>query len=108
MPRAFAGTLLAVAAAAAAGLRAQQPAEPGFATSTTAVVVDVVVRDAKGAPVVDLGASDFELLEDDRQQRITSVQLIAPGPRGRGDECRPAFKKSGRIRDGHGCPGTDG
>ena len=39
----------------AAGLRAQsQTPGSGFTTSTTAVVVDVVVRDAKGAPIVDL------------------------------------------------------
>jgi VWFA-related protein len=57
---------------------AQAP-QSGFATSTTAVVVDVVVRDQKGAPVVDLKPSDFELFEDDVKQRIASVELIAPG-----------------------------
>ncbi|MEO5819098.1 MAG: VWA domain-containing protein, partial [Vicinamibacteraceae bacterium] len=36
-------------------------------------------RDAKGAPIVDLKPSDFELLEDDVKQRIASVELIAPG-----------------------------
>jgi VWFA-related protein len=60
-------------------LRAQQAPGAGFTTSTTAVVVDVVVRDGKGAPVLDLKPADFELLEDDVRQRITSVQLIAPG-----------------------------
>ena len=79
MSRAFAWTLAAVAAAATVGLRAQQPPRSGFATSTTAVVVDVVVRDAAGAPILDLKPSDFELREDDVEQRVTSVQLIAPG-----------------------------
>ena len=51
----------------------------GFTTSTTAVVVDVVVRDAAGAPIVDLKPADFELLEDDVEQQVASVQLIAPG-----------------------------
>ena len=75
----------AAAAAFAAGVavRAQAPtrAAPGsgFTTSTTAVVVDVVVRDAKGTPIVDLKPSDFELLEDDVKQKIASVELIAPG-----------------------------
>ncbi|MEO5823884.1 MAG: VWA domain-containing protein [Vicinamibacteraceae bacterium] len=87
MPRAFSWILVAAASvAAAAAVRAQAPAPPaaqtpgsGFTTSTTAVVVDVVVRDAKGAPIVDLKPSDFELLEDGAKQRIASVELIAPG-----------------------------
>jgi VWFA-related protein len=83
MPRAFSWIVVAAAlAAAGAALRAQTPTQapdPGFATSTTAVVVDVVVRDAKGAPILDLKPGDFELLEDDVKQRIASVELIAPG-----------------------------
>ena len=79
MFRAFAWGLAAASVAATVGLRAQQPPRSGFTTSTTAVVVDVVVRDAAGAPVVDLKPSDFELREDDVEQRVTSVQLIAPG-----------------------------
>ena len=64
----------------AAGLRAQsQTPGSGFTTSTTAVVVDVVVRDAKGAPIVDLKPGDFELFEDEIKQKIASVELIAPG-----------------------------
>jgi VWFA-related protein len=88
MPRALTWILVAAAAfAAGVAVRAQAPAPPpvqapgsGFTTSTTAVVVDVVVRDAKGAPIVDLKPSDFELFEDDTKQRIASVELIAPGP----------------------------
>jgi VWFA-related protein len=67
-----------VAVAAAVSIRAQTPGS-GYTTSTTAVIVDVVVRDAKGAPIVDLLASDFELLEDDAKQRIAAVELVAPG-----------------------------
>src|SRR4051812_14622925 len=95
MPRAL-SWILVVAAAVAAGVgaraqarapaAAQAPAQipaqtpgSGFATSTTAIVVDVVVRDVKGAPIVDLKPSDFELLEDDVKQKIASVELIAPG-----------------------------
>ena len=87
MPRALSWILsAAVALAAGVAVRARAPAPPpaqapgsGFTTSTTAVVVDVVVRDAKGAPIVDLKPSDFELLEDDAKQKIASVELIAPG-----------------------------
>jgi VWFA-related protein len=71
---------LAALAAGGAGLRAQgQTSGSGFATSTTAVVVDVVVRDPKGQPIVDLKPGDFELFEDEAKQKITSVDLIAPG-----------------------------
>jgi VWFA-related protein len=56
-----------------------QDRRSGFQASTTAVVVDVVVRDLKGNPIVDLEPSDFELREDDVAQRIASVELIAPG-----------------------------
>src|SRR5215207_2752800 len=71
----------AVVVTAGMAVRAQTPAPPGagFTTSTTAVVVDVVVRDGKGAPITDVKPSDFELLEDGARQRITSVELIAPG-----------------------------
>lgn len=87
MPRALSWILVAAAAlAAGVAVRAQAPAPPpaqapgsGFTASTTAVVVDVVVRDAKGAPIVDLKPSDFELHEDDVKQRIASIELIAPG-----------------------------
>ena len=93
MQRALSWILAAAAAVAAgAGALAQAPSQApagapatsqtpgsGFATSTTAVVVDVVVRDAKGAPIVDLKPSDFELFEEDARQKIASVELIAPG-----------------------------
>jgi VWFA-related protein len=56
------------------------PAAPQrFGTATTAVMVDVVVRDKRGNPVTDLTAADFELLEDETRQEIGSVTLVAPG-----------------------------
>jgi VWFA-related protein len=71
---------LAFAFAIAASMATHAQDRPsGFQVSTTAVVVDVVVRDGKGNPIVDLKPSDFELLEDDVKQRIASVELIAPG-----------------------------
>jgi VWFA-related protein len=81
-PAARAAVPLAGLAFVLAGLEPRahsQAPGAGFTTSTTAVVVDVVVRDAKGAPIVDLKPGDFELLENDVQQRIASVELIAPG-----------------------------
>jgi VWFA-related protein len=70
--------VLGLAAVLTLGAHAQDR-RSGFQVSTTAVVVDVVVRDAKGNPIVDLKPSDFELLEDDVRQRIASVELVAPG-----------------------------
>ena len=45
---------------------------------TTAVLVDVVVRDRRGQPVVDLGAADFELFEDGVPQEIGAITLYTP------------------------------
>lgn len=54
---------------------AQKPDDrPVFHTSTTAAVVDVVVRDRTGKPVADLTEADFEVLEDGVPQRIISFE----------------------------------
>jgi VWFA-related protein len=42
--------------------------------SATAVVIDVVVRDGKGRPVVDLTADDFEIYEDGVRQPLGSFR----------------------------------
>jgi VWFA-related protein len=42
----------------------------------TAVVVDAVVRDRRGNPVMDLRKEDFELFEDGVRQTITDVTVI--------------------------------
>jgi VWFA-related protein len=65
------------AAAAGAGSAQgsdQQP--PVFRTGTSTVRVDVTVTDRSGRPVRTLTADDFEVLEDDRPQRITSFRLV--------------------------------
>jgi VWFA-related protein len=53
-------------------LSARQPASqpPTFKSGVNLVLVDVVVRDRSGAVVRDLGADDFELLEDGKRQEI--------------------------------------
>jgi VWFA-related protein len=50
-----------------------------YTTATTAILVDVVVRDRKDRPVVDLDAADFEILEDGVPQKIDSFTRISRG-----------------------------
>ena len=74
------GAVLSVMAAS--GPAAQQPADssrPRFGTSTAAVVVDVIVRDRKGKPVVDLTADDFEVFENGAPQRVIDFERVMPG-----------------------------
>jgi VWFA-related protein len=71
-----------VAALDHAAIRGQAPssaASQSYNTATTAILVDVVVRDRKDHPIVDLDASDFELLEDDVPQKIDSFTRISRG-----------------------------
>lgn len=75
----LAGCLLAMATAVP---QAQQPSSadrPKFGTSTAAVVVDVIVRDKKGNPVVDLTKDDFEVLENGTPQRVIDFERVLPG-----------------------------
>jgi VWFA-related protein len=62
-----------------APLAAQTPPEPPprFTTETSAVVLDVVVRDARGRPVTSLTRDDFEVFEDRRRQTITAFEAPA-------------------------------
>jgi hypothetical protein len=75
-----------VAAAATAVVRGQSESqssqgqnEPSFVSRATAVLVDVVVRDRQGRPVLDLKPDDFELLEDGVRQEIGSFTLVSRG-----------------------------
>jgi VWFA-related protein len=87
----FACAVAVVLYAGSAHLQGQQAAPPAtaspgssdpqrFGVSTTAVVVDAVVRDKSGKPVTDLTAADFELYEDDVRQEIGNVVLVSPPP----------------------------
>jgi len=74
---------IVLASLLAASVVAQQPAPPAQrATGTvksdaTAILVDVVVRDKHGDPVLDLTAADFEIEEDGVKQQVGSVTLFA-------------------------------
>jgi len=47
-----------------------------FRVQVDAIHVDAIVTDARGNPVTDLTADDFEVLEDGRPQTITSFALV--------------------------------
>lgn len=83
--RALLAVLVLFALTSAPGASSQVPAErtsaqqqPSFAANTTAVTVDVVVRDRHGAPVFGLTRDDFEVLEDGQPQDVRG--FVAPRP----------------------------
>src|SRR5512143_4252016 len=69
--------LQATDARAQAQAAAQAP--PTFAVGTSAVAIDVVVRDKKGQLVKNLTAADFEVTEDGAKQTIESFTVVARG-----------------------------
>jgi VWFA-related protein len=72
-------SLLAFAAVVPAQ-RPQRSPQPGsFSAGVTAILVDVVVRDKHGRPVVDLTAHDFEIQEDKVAQRLGSFSVVERG-----------------------------
>jgi VWFA-related protein len=71
--------LAATLIAAPAARQAPLDTRPRFGTSTAAVVVDVVVRDKKGHPVVDLTRDDFEVFENGSPQRVIDFDVVLPG-----------------------------
>ena len=59
--------------------RAPQPQSDSFSAGATAVLVDVVVRDKRGRPVLDLAADDFEIFEDAVRQTLGSFSVMERG-----------------------------
>ena len=58
---------------------AQERSPQSYSTATTAILVDVVVRDQKGRPVTDLTVGDFELYEDRVAQKIDTFTRVTRG-----------------------------
>jgi VWFA-related protein len=63
-----------------------------YTARTTAVLVDVVVRDKKGRPVTDLSAADFQVYEDGARQNVDSFSRVS---RGGGISLGLAWRKAG-------------
>jgi VWFA-related protein len=73
---------------------APQRDRQSFTAATTAILVDVVVRDRKGHPVTDLSAADFEVTEDGLPQKVDSFARVS---RGAGIGVGVAFKSPNRT-----------
>jgi VWFA-related protein len=54
----------------------QAPQQPTFRVGTNLVQVDAIVTDSSGAPVADLTATDFELLDDGKPVPIDRVRFL--------------------------------
>jgi VWFA-related protein len=73
------GTLLAGSIHVSGQQRPADAREQSYLARATAVLVDVVVRDKQGRPVLDLKADDFEIAEDSVPQQIGSFTLVSRG-----------------------------
>src|SRR5207247_6410014 len=74
----LAGRSLLVSAEAQSAAGAEKDTRPPFVVrlSIDLVQVDVVVTDAKGRPVSDLRAADFEIVQDGRVQAVTQAVYV--------------------------------
>jgi len=55
---------------------APRASEP-YTAATTAILVDVVVRDKRGRPITDLTKEDFEVYENDIPQTVGSFSVVS-------------------------------
>jgi VWFA-related protein len=77
-----AAIVLALAGTWATSLAGQSgaPRAPqSYTSTTTAILVDVVVRDKSGRPVTDLSATDFDVAEDGIAQRVDTFTRVSHG-----------------------------
>ena len=73
---------LGVLASGLVGRGAQTPSQstPVFRTGTTAVLLDIVVRDKRGRPIRDLRQDEITVLEDGAPREVKSFRLIEGTP----------------------------
>ena len=83
--------------------RTQGPADaaPVFRTGTTAVLLDIVVRDKRGRPIRDLRQDEITVLEDGAPREVKSFRL----DRGRARRRRPVHARLGRRPARSAAPG---
>jgi VWFA-related protein len=74
---------LLLAGSGTAAVRSQSPAaaraDQAYTSGATAILVDVVVRDRRGRPVMDLAAGDFEVYEDGVNQKVDTFTRVSRG-----------------------------
>jgi VWFA-related protein len=89
----LASSTFAALAVATSVVLTQDQRDSRLKTATTAITVDVVVRDQRGRPVTGLGRTDFQLLEDGVPQQIGDMTLVADssqlGAKSAGANVRP-------------------
>jgi VWFA-related protein len=78
----------------AAQSAAQTSDRQSFTSATTAILVDVVVRDRKGQLVTDLSAADFDVAEDGVAQKVDTFTRVSHGG---GIGLGVAWKSSGKT-----------
>jgi VWFA-related protein len=66
-------------AAVAGALEGRGGPQQSYTSTTTAILVDVVVRDRKGQPVTDLTADDFAVFEEGARQKIDTFTRVSRG-----------------------------
>jgi len=103
---------LAFDGALAAQSAPRAPQFESFSAGATAILVDVVVRDKRGRPVLDLTADDFEISEDQVPQRLGSFSVVERGGGigirvGRRMSAAPAAPRSGSTEPGAPQPQSD-
>jgi len=69
-----------VTLAAQAGTPQAPPAQPVFRTGTTAVMLDIVVRDKRGRPIRDLRQDEISVLEDGVAREVKTFRLVEGAP----------------------------
>ena len=74
---------LLLAGSGTVSVRSQSPAaaraDQAYTSGATAILVDVVVRDRRGRPVMDLAAGDFEVYEDGVNQKVDTFTRVSRG-----------------------------
>jgi VWFA-related protein len=74
---------------------------PIFRTATSGVMVDVVVRDGTGRPIMGLTQDDFEVLEDGVSQRIIGFAEMRAGSQlpdqSTGSSAAANLRRAGRV-----------
>jgi VWFA-related protein len=104
---------LCLAALPRTTVRAQdaQGTPSAFRSAATAVVVDVIVRDARGAPVRGLTLADFEVRENGVIQALSTIEAVGtfePRPVTESPTAPPSAQAAGSVAPARPTPAAPG